>query len=546
MKAHTLIILLFLLSRSSYGQVTRFDGPIEEEASGESIQSLIGTDQNSLYVLKQGYEKLSVYSYNKKTLVKEWSKSININNNIYSIKRWLSGTNPNLTFVKDGKICLILPAAKIKEDKAVALYITINTETRAISEPMELASIDEEWVNNKMYRDYISYFFVISPDSSKMIFRINAPRLATLYYPTFKAVIIDLKTLKPFTRKLPANFQGYPILHEAYAINNEGKVAIIVKFPSDAIGNFISDTSPEQEEKAGLNRDKYWGELYSSALAFFDMTTGITKLSFPNYGTDKRVYIETRNMAFVKSDKLLLTGILTDDEKQKDKKKNSFLYAGHFNVSTGKADFETMQYFSEQWRVKYDPAKYADAGATGHSGYNFTYNLDEKSSYYITAYKRGGWNKNPAKYGGFVLDDAIIAKLNPEQGKFEWIKTMPISVTIDGGTDKTWTKYYSISFYSDGKMYYYFNDHKDNLSKIDVNSVETSPETKIAKAYYDADINTVNITIDSKGKMEKTVIGNNSASGLYPLDKLIWMDKNKILLFYKTWGKENFSILSIK
>jgi hypothetical protein len=268
-------------------------------------------------------------------------------------------------------------------------------------------------------------------------------------------------------------------------------------------------------------------------ILLYDPISKAEKTCVPSFETAKQVVMEDSRIDFF-NNKILFSAILTDDSKEKNKKKNSSIYISQIDAGTAKQDYEITQYFSEEWRVKYDPAKTSASVKTGHSNYDFVFTPADGGGYIISAFKQGGWSRPSVAY---VTDDAIITKVNVS-GKIEWIKTMPISVEAAN---------YVNCAYLNNKMYYIFNDDKDNEKNIDLTKVESSKQTITSKSGRGKNVNTTCITIDPKGNMQRTLICNNKDVEFYPLDKTAWVDKNKILLYFMSdSSKEFFSSLSLQ
>ena len=124
---------------------------------------------------------------------------------------------------------------------------------------------------------------------------------------------------------------------------------------------------------------------------------------------------------------------------------------------------------------------------------------------------------------------------------------MPIKEVTEFVLNKNGLKTaYVNSFYLNNRMYYIFNDHKKNETNIDLTKVESSESTKIADDPRDSDVNTTCISIDMSGKMQRNTVQVHKDLGFYPLDKNVWIDKNKLLLYYSNGGKESFSTLTIQ
>jgi hypothetical protein len=521
-------------------QISKTDGLPEKVTAGTGIVVGTVTDNNSIYVLRKSEvleqdQKLVAERYNKKSLAKEWSieipspKGAEFIPNISGYYMGLKGTQ------------LYLFAPIMKSKKIVLILQTLGTDGK-ISEPAKdflPINIRHLHVFNHRYADIFKWRF--SPDMSKVLLWICDP--FGNYWEDSKGtgekgVVIDLKNLTLIADKLPAKYNDIYFLADNYAISNEGNIACGFRFAPD---NDYTKRKAELYCKVGI------------------YVNGNEKVISPKFQTADKIVLEDCAMTFDKSNKLFYSAIVTDDAKQEGQKKNSALYVTQYDISGSKIDFETTRYMSDEWREKYDPAKSSTAlssngagkkagfgaqgGQSSHSSYKIYFNFTNDGSCIISSIKQNGWNRS-TKYN--CSDDAVISKITAT-GKVEWVKTVPVSVAVRGGFNRTGITNFLNCAYVNNKMYYVFDNDVADEKNVDLNKVETSKQTETVVDVVDKNINTSCISVDMAGNLQRTVICNNKESGFDPLSKTIFLDKNKILMhMVGNGGKENFSTLTVQ
>ena len=521
-----MVVILVLSNFYVHAQVSKTDGPLVVCKEPFDMKGVIGVDNNAFYVYrKDKKDNMFVQRYNKKTFAKEWETDVTIQQKTLEVKDW---DNKALCYLKGGKIYLYVPAAEKEKKRGLLLLTTLGTDGKVIGNLTEIGVITDEFATSKYFDNQGGkYTFSFSPDSSKMLFIMeyyiisigNCKSIAT----------IDLKNPKAASKEISDGYHsseankkteaGLPIssLGET-VINNDGKVAYY--FTSVTYKKSILATKPVDKDIYGIN--------------IYDPATKTEKMYAPNYGNELDMTFKGKKLQFVAKDKLMYSAIIADSEKQKGKKKNFALFIAQVDVIKGKTEYETSKYFSDEWREKYN-SKQDNPGF-----FEFSYTPVNDGGYIISAYKFGGESAS-----GTEIDDALLIKTDGK-GTINWMKSMPIKETIASPLSKNGLNTYVSCIYTNNKMYYVFNDHAKNEAKIDMSKVETSEKTKLADDPRGSDINTTCITVDMNGAMQRTLVQAHANLGFYPLDKNIWLDKNKLLLYYKNRGKECFSTLTIQ
>ncbi len=509
-------------------QLSKTDGPIKDCKEPFDMQSVIGVDNNAFYIYRNDeLGNMFVQRYNKKTFAKEWQTDVSIKQKNLKAKNWNSKA---LCYLKGGKIYIFIPAADVDKKRGVLLLTTLDTDG-VISDNLlkEVGEINNEFIADKHFdQDLPGFGYSFSPDSTKLVFSLSYNRIFYKHSPRYISTV-DLKNLDAPRKEIcdgysvvvvhdsrHKNLAGYTIGKlSSFAINNEGKLA------------YAFDAQDERARDVGF------------IINIYDPATNTEKTYLPTFDKENDLVIESSHLQFTKDNKLLFSAIttynITRDKKQKiETKKNTNIFISKFDILQEKVEYETLQYFTEAWKEKYKIYYYCE--------YDINYTPISDGGYIISAFKRGG----DGNINIYSLDDAIITKIT-KLGKIEWIKTMPIREPVEIAKFKpTGLKTYVSYFYINEKMYYLFNDHINNETNIKLATVESSPLTEKAKHPCRIDVNTVCISVNIYGGMDRKVIQNNKDLGFYPTDKNIWLEKNKLLLYFKNKDKECFSSLSIQ
>jgi hypothetical protein len=561
MKRFLFGLLFFIIAGTTiHSQGTKTDGPTQK-LGDEILETVIGNDNSSFFVMKKtppgmlsmAYEKIVVQSYDKKTFNKNWEKFIEMDESLKMNIWGMPATVSNLTFFRNGLLHIFLPGTNKKRKGAVLVLYTLDVNGKIMTNGKEIAFIPSEMIAGK-YMDMSSqHKYCISKDSSKMVYWIEYQfkNYGGVIEQFSKGVAIDLKSLTQIPKSLPDTYLGSSMRVINYSINNEGKIAYGFIYPSTLKEGMNIILTEDIGPKHGLLYNGYWtGTLdkffrtsasgtvrINYSLGIFDLSSGQIKVIHPNYPAGEKSSMEASDIFFYKNDRLVVTFVLTNRDKHQENKPNSSIYIGRFDLTTGKADFETSNTFSEEWRAKHKPGEYADVS------YDFNYTVVNDGTLVISAFKRGGANVPYNKY----VDDAQIIKIT-SNGKIVWIKTLPIRIKLDDTSSKRGgVKKIATYIFTNNKLYYIFNDEISNEKNINLNKAETGPETKEVVDPTDSDINTTCLSIDLAGNITRTLIGNNKEAGLYPLDKTIWLDNNKVLLYFSKYSKtEHFSSLTIQ
>jgi len=517
-------IIFFLLTFTCitftqlHAQINKIDGPLEKAPPAPDIVAVIGMHNNSVYILRKNEDKLTAEAYNKNSLAKEWSTEIKMQKG----EDMLSYNSGYLCGLNGKQIYVLVPAVKHKS--LVLISKTINTDGKLNPESKDLVIIEGvrkpdlyKWQEYYKYTSLFRYYF--SPDSSKAIFWLCDPNTMGGYVienNSMRGAIIDTKNLTIISNQLPKKYNDKYIAARNYAINNDGKIVCAFTYAKDQNTNGF-------------------------LMAVYENNT--EKIISPNFATADKVVLEDCEVLFGGNNKIFFSAILTDAEKKDGKKKNTSVYAMRYDVKSSKIDFEETKYLSDAWREKYDPAKVASTGFSGHSSYKYYFNFSGDGTWVISALKKGGWNRG-VKYHS--TDDAIITKVSPI-GKIEWTRIIPVSVAVRSGFNKAGLlDYWNCSLYN-GKMYYIFDSDVKDEKNIDLDKVDESKETETVTEFSGKNINTSCVIIDMTGKMQRITICNNKDKGFSPFTGPVLLDKNKMLLhFISNGGEQNFSILNLQ
>lgn len=522
-----ILIVLALITINLNAQISKVDGPIAESKGKHDLQSIIGADNNAFYVYRREDDKIFVQRYNKTKLTKEWETDISPKDKSIEILDW---HNKKMFYLKGGKIYLFIPAGTKK--KTLLLLRVLGADGKIDGEAQEIYSSDDENVTDKYKKYVIQYKYSVSTDSSKMIYWFSYFISGKMYKGNgetiTKTAMIDLKNLKKLSAAIPAKYEANDIIPGNFAISNDGLVAFDFVY-------YIADKS--LIHNASEDYPHY-------TIGMYNPSTSAFKAIVPNFGTGAKKFGGIAGVNFTSGNKFMACLITTDIQGNgiKRKNQNCGIYLGLFDAAKNTAEKETFQYFSQAWRDKYlskDKDNPID-DRWNSASYDFKITPVDAGNYIISAFNatvgtEAGWGKY-VWYSS--ARDGMIFKVN-SLGGIEWNKILPMNLS------SIYTETYINYTYSNKKMFYFFDDNTDNEKDVDLANIETSKDTKKTKDIDGKDVNTVCITYDMTGKAERIIIQNNKEAGLYPLDKTVFLEKNKILLYFKKGTKEHFSVLTL-
>ncbi len=503
----TIILVITLFNVNA--QINKTDGPIIT-GNKLDVQSIIGVDNTRFYIYLEDGENVVIQGFNKKTLAKEWETKLNVDFKTNTIYDWYTN-KPH--YLKNGKIYVFMPVIDEKQDKGVLFYSVLDTDGKIITNCKQIASLDD--CNHRIIAGMTGnraciFDCSISPDSSKFLF-------VLLHFAEAKMAVVDLKTE---TQTYDIN----PWVHRkhTFVISNDAKIA------------YDDDNEIEGEGR------------YLFVLAnIYDPKTKSTKKIEVNTAEKKQIGIDA-GLLFTNNNKLIITSILTDNKKNKDvKQANSGFYVSQIDMVTYKKDYETFQYFSDAWRDKYKPEK-LDNGWSGDWLQPRTSLYNNGNDRFIFTAVDNGYAisvcrlKKTLGVSSWKITGTAVVKVTT-LGKIEWIKELPLVLKPNSRIAG-----YIYCAYSNKKLNYFYNDHVKNEKIIDVNNVEGSKEPENINTEIGSDINTICLSYDMAGKATRTIIQNNKESGFYPLYNTVWLEKNKLLVYFVDKKGEHFSALTLQ
>jgi|GEM_PF-3999394 len=497
LKTSFIMVALFAITFNVKAQFSKTDGNVTECKPSDYL-SAIGQDNNAFYIYKNDLKakQILIQRYNKKSLAKEWETALPLS---------VAGRGTKFTCLKDNQIYVYLPL-EAKDNEILVLYV-LGTDGKIITNAKQLYSANDTRV---------SYNYAVSPDSSKFLFYHHITGAT-------KALVFDVKTGNIlFDKSIPNVYQGSSTRYESHhTISNDGKIAYTFNY---ALG--VKEPTILEEGNgysASAKSSNFWMH-HDAALAIgiFNPATGDVNVKLPNFeGKDKST--GSVGLNFLNNDKLLIT--FAAKEIKNNNKGKSGMYIAQVNLLKNTMDFESYQPFSDAWEDKY-----ASAGWSLNRQYKV--NTVEGGGVVISSLATTNFAQN------FIwMSEGMIMKINA-QGKTEWMRMIPISIKTNG--DGVTSVFYN------KKMYFFMNDNISNEKNIDINNVEAGKETKVVSRAFGDDVNTICVSYDMSGNAKRDVIQNNKDFALNPLDKVIFLDKDKILLSFKKETEGMFSILTIQ
>lgn len=466
-----LIAVLAMITTATTAQVKYVAGPEQDNDKDSKLNRMIGGDETSFYCYrirsKGRGTSFFVEKYDKKSLDVAFSQEI-------SLEDGDDNTKIEDVLFAQGNVYVFRRSYDKKNDKMTMYYQTVSSAGKVSSKLVPMVEISTD------HYEYVDFDIYQTPDNARFLVKAcHKPDKSTEYKSDFILYDVASGMTKKWTKTVNQRLSNNNVLQNVMSMFGMGNW---VKKDMSFVGLYVDNAENvfychlEATEASTEKEPRF--RLHMNTLNAGDTKVKTVDLKFDDD-------YEVKDIEFSKGDdnSMVVGGFVKDviERKGRDLVKVG-IFSFKVDLKTNTVASSVTNFFDDDMlkalesnnkKSRYLKYKLDYILPVGNAVYYVGEQYRETMRTSSNSYGMGGMmgSSSSSTYWEYEYMDVIVAKLN-SQGKFEWIKNVPLRNEMRLNFAHVFKQYIAVT--TNKNLYILNNDHPKNLARYEKEKYEPS------------------------------------------------------------------------